>query len=360
MRDLIPDSILGIFFSRRLAVSFALGSVLSLLACFFLDSWNSKGSPVLYGYSLIFIAGSLIGLIGLVFLAATPEPMMKRQFEIPLKSLFTECFHDQNFNNLLVFLCLWSFAINLAAPFFTVYLIKRLSLDITTIIILSLLSRVCSIFSFPLWGRLTDHYSNRTVLQIAGPLFIICILAFTFTNFPEPHLMTMPLLVIIHIVMGFSTAGVTLSSGNIGLKLAPKGSATAYLGTIGIFTSLAAGISPIIGGLFVDHLAEFSLAWNLEWRSPGLHYIVPTLQLQHWDFFFVVAALVGLFSIHRLSYVKELGEVDESISIPFLVAFGRDLRNFSTAGGSRSLLRFPYSDFRLGRRHTGRKHERSL
>lgn len=33
----------------------------------------------------------------------------------------------------------------------------------------------------------------------------------------------------IHIFMGISTAGATLASGNIGLKLAPKGQATAYL-----------------------------------------------------------------------------------------------------------------------------------
>lgn len=361
MRDFIPDNILGIFFSRRLALSFALGSVLSVVACFFLDSWGNGAFPDLYGYSVIFVMGSLFGLVGLVFLAATPEPRMEKQFAIPLHNLITECFQNRNFNNLLIFLCLWSFAINLAAPFLTVYLIKRLSLDITTIIILSLVSQVCSIFSFHLWGRLADQYSNKTVLQIAGPLFIVCIVAFTFTNFPDPHLMTMPLLVLIHIIMGFSTAGVTLASGNIGLKLAPKGSATTYLGTIGIFTSLSAGVSPIIGGLFVDHLAEFSLAWNLEWKSPGLHYIVPTLQLQHWDFFFVVAALIGFYSIHRLSYVKEVGEVDEPIFIPFLVTFGRDIRNFSTAGGLRSLLRFPYSDFRMreGKRIT-RKRERIL
>lgn len=85
-----------------------------------------------------------------------------------------------------------------------------------------------------------------------------------------------------------------------------------------------------------------------------------TLQLQHWDFFFIVAALIGFYSIHRLSYVKEVGEVDEPIFIPFLVTFGRDIRNFSTAGGLRSLLRFPYSDFRLRRRPGGRKQERIL
>jgi len=55
-----------------------------------------------------------------------------------------------------------------------------------------------------------------------------------------------------------------------------------------------------------------------------------------------------------------VGEVDEPIFIPFLVAFGRDIRNFSTAGGLRGLLRFPYSDFRMKRRPGGRHQDRAL
>lgn len=348
MRDLIPNEILGMFFSRRMALSFALATVLSLCASFFLDIWQSDDqlTPV-YGYSLIFLAGSLIGLAGTYYLIKTPEPRMIPTPAIPLRCRLTEWYADTNFRNLIIFLSLWSFAVNLAAPFLTVYLLKRLSLDITIVILLSIVSQLCSILSFPLWGSITDRFSNKSALSVAGPLFILCFLALTFTNLPEPHAMTMPLLVIIHIIMGVSTAGVTLAAGNIGLKLAPKGSATSYLAGISIFTALAAGISPIIGGYFVDNLAQCELAWNLTWKSPGIHITIPTLHLQHWDFFFVVSFLLGLYSLHRLSYVQEQGEVDEPIFIPSLIAYGKEMRNFSTAGGIRNILRFPMNEMVL-------------
>jgi hypothetical protein len=65
MRDLIPDEILGMFFSRRLALSFALGAALSLCAGFFLDFWqNGGGRSALTGYSAIFLSGTLIGTAG--------------------------------------------------------------------------------------------------------------------------------------------------------------------------------------------------------------------------------------------------------------------------------------------------------
>ena len=348
MRDLIPNEILGMFFSRRMALSFGLATVLSLCASFFLDIWQSDDqlTPA-YGYSLIFLAGSLIGLAGTYYLIKTPEPQMISTPGIPLRCRLTEWYADANFRNLIFFLSLWSFAVNLAAPFLTVYLLKRLSLDITLVILLSIVSQLCSILSFPLWGSITDRFSNKSALNVAGPLFILCFLALTFTNLPEPHAMTMPLLVIIHIIMGISAAGVTLAAGNIGLKLAPKGSATSYLAGISIFTALAAGISPIVGGYFVDNLAECELVWNLVWKSPGVNITIPTLHLQHWDFFFVFSFLLGLYSIHRLSYVREQGEVDEPIFIPSLIAYGKDMRNFSTAGGIRNILRFPMNEIVL-------------
>ncbi len=250
---------------------------------------------------------------------------------------------------------LWSFAVNLAAPFVTVYLLKWLSLDITVVILLSIVSQVCSIVSLPFWGSIADRFSNKSVLKVAGPLFLICFIALTFTNLPDPHALTMPLLVIIHIVMGVSMAGVTLAAGNIGLKLAPKGSATSYLAGISIFTALTAGIAPIIGGFFVDHLADCELAWNLVWKSPGVQFTIPTLYLVHWDYFFVFAFLIGLYSLHRLSYVKEQGEVDEPIFIPSLIAYGKDMRNFSTAGGIRNLLRFPVNGIDIQSENASRK-----
>ena len=46
---------------------------------------------------------------------------------------------------------------------------------------------------------------------------------------PEKHVLTFPLLVALHVLMGVAMAGITLATGNIGLKLAPSGEGTSYL-----------------------------------------------------------------------------------------------------------------------------------
>ena len=160
---------------------------------------------------------------------------------------------------------------------------------------------------------------------------------------PEKHVLTLPLLVVIHILMGISMAGVTLASGNIGLKLAPRGQATAYLATNSVVNSLAAGVAPVLGGKFADFFASRELAMTLKWKSPGKELAFEALNFQHWDFFFFLAFIIGLYSIGRLAKVKEVGEIEEKIVVHELISEVRRMIDFSPVGGLRQLVNFPFT-----------------
>ncbi len=298
-----------------------------------------------YGYSIIFFLGFLAGMMGVYFISTIPEPqMISKNGKRNLFRVIGEPFKDSNFKSLILFLGSWNFAINLAAPFFTVYMLKRLQLDMTFIIILTIISQAMNFFFLHVWGKYTDRFSNKSVLGVCGPLFIIRILLWTFTTLPEKHALSSPLLFIIHIFTGISAAGVSLASGNIGLKLAPKGEATPYLAAISLVNSLGAGIAPVLGERFADFFAERELAWNLMWTGPEGTITYPTLNLRQWDFFFFIAFLIGLYSIHRLAKVKEVGEVEEKVIIHELISEAKKImRNFSPVGGIRHLIHFPFS-----------------
>jgi len=344
MRDLVPEEILGSFFSRRMSLSLALGIVLSLVASVIIDfiQKNPAAYPPGTAYSVIFLGGFIAGLMGIWYMSRIPEPLMRETAKVPPLVQIRSTFHDENFSRLISFLGAWNFAVNLAAPFFTVYLLVMLDFDITVVIILAVLSQISSVLSYGMWGRIADRFSNKSVLRVSGPLFMICILGWTFTTMPTRHALTIPLLIVLHILMGVSTAGVTLASANIGLKLAPHGGATAYLATINITNSLAAGIAPVFGGMFVDSFKATELSLTLNWKSPGTAFAFQTLDFQYWDFFFVFAFLLGIYSIHRLAYVKEAGEVEGRIVVRELIAqVSREMRNLSTVGGLRYMLRFP-------------------
>jgi len=342
MRDFVPQDILGSFFSRRMSLSLALGIVLSLVASTIIDFiQRNPAYPPGTAYSVIFIGGFIAGLMGIWYMSRIPEPLMKESTKVRTLDQIRSTFRDENFSRLIAFLGAWNFAVNLAAPFFTVYLLVMLDFDITIVIIFAVLSQVSSVLSYGMWGRIADRFSNKSILRVSGPLFMICILGWTFTTMPTRHLLTIPLLIVLHILMGVSTAGVTLGSANIGLKLAPHGGATAYLATINIINSLAAGIAPIIGGMFVDSFKVTELSLTLNWKSAETAFAIQTLDFQYWDFFFVFAFLIGIYSIHRLAFVKEDGEVEDRLVVQELIAqVSREMRNLSTVGGLRHMLRF--------------------
>lgn len=346
MSDFIPREQLGSFHSKRLVLATGLGMVLSIASAFSIDYWKKiyPGYEV-YAYSLLFFFGFLAGMVGVYFISNIPETrMMVAEQKIKFKELMIRPFKNANYKNLIVFLGSWHFAVNLAAPFFTVYMLKRLDLSLSFIILLAVLSQIVSITFFRIWGRISDRFSNKSVLAVSGPLFIICILAWTFSTLPEKHMLTIPLLILIHIFTGIATAGVSLAAGNIGIKLAPKGQGTSYLAAITLINSLAAGIAPILGGQFVDFFANRELSLDLTWRSPSSELVMHTLNFRQWDFLFFFAFLIGLYSIHRLILVKEVGEVKEKIVLnELMLEMRRGMRNLSTVGGLRQMLLIPLS-----------------
>ena len=349
VRDLVPENIMGSYFSKRMRIAVGVGIVLSLLAAVYLDYWK-KLLPTreTMGYSILFLVGFLAGMVGLFFLAKTPEPKMPKTEERPkILKLLAQPFKDENFRKLIAFMCSWNFAVNLAGPFFMVYMLKRLGLSMSFIIGLSVVSQAMNFLFLKIWGKYTDRFSNKSVLAISGPLFIFSILAWTFTTMPEKYFLTIPLLVAIHIVMGLASAGVSLASGNISLKLAPKGEATTYLATNTIVNSVAAGVAPILGGKFADFFAGRELAWTLKYTSPGGEFSLPTLNLQQWDFFFAFAFIIGLYALHRLAMIKEAGEVEEKIVAQELFTEVRtQVRTLSSVEGVKQMVSFPISIIR--------------
>jgi len=345
MRDLVPEDRFGRYFAHRLFLATGLGAGLSLAAGFAVDGWKAwLPDALMWGYAILFGIGALSGYFGLYFLAVTPEPAMPPPTpHLRFHELLSRPFRELNFRRLMAFLASWNFAINLAAPFFTVYMLGRLGFEMSFVIVVTVISQTANLLVVRTFGRLTDRLSNKSVLAVCAPLFIACIFAWTFTTLPERHAGTVPLLIVIHILMGVATAGVTLGSANIALELAPRGQATAYLAATSLVNSIAAGIAPIVGGLFADYFASRELSLIIRWAGPDNALQFDTLSVRHWDFFFLLATIVGLYSIHRLTLVAEEGEVKErEVLRELALEARRSLRNLSTVGGLRAGSLFPF------------------
>lgn len=344
MQDLIPVKILGQYMGRRMAIAVGLGAAVSLMAGVGVD-FGKRWVDELTIYAIYIAVGGIFGLVGVFFLALTPEPRMAERPPTDLARLLKEPFHDQNFRQLLIFLGSWSFAVNLAAPFFTVYMLKRLDVSMAWIIGFSVLSQFSNMLSLRLWGMLSDRFSNRSVLMEAGPIFILTLLIWPFTSMPNSYALTLPLLAIIHILTGISTAGVALGTGNIALKLAPKGRSTSYLAVNGMVSGLAASISPILAGILAAILEGEALTMDMQWTSSAgaLRVALHAVDVRGLDFLFILSFICGLYALHRLLSVQEEGSVEKGVVLEaFHFEVRKAVQSVSNVAGLRNLSLFPF------------------
>ena len=122
------------------------------------------------------------------------------------------------------------------------------------------------------------------------------------------------------------------------------------MAAISLVTSLAAGVAPIIGGHFADFFLARELTVNVQWTSPVTKLSFTTLSLRHWDFFFILATILGLYSLHRLTLIEEVGAVSERVVLNEMkLEANRIVRNLSTVAGLRSLASFPITLLRRPR-----------
>jgi MFS family permease len=355
MHQLLPTGNLGALFARRLFWSTLVGSLGALFAGQVVQRWPFGDS--IHGYAVAFAAAGLAGLASSYHLARTAEPPMPANAAaLPVHAMLRAPFFDGNFRRVLVFMASWNFASNLAAPFITVYLITQMALGLGAVTALWMSSQVANALTLYLWGRLSDRLSNKAILAVALPAYFASLVALPFCSMPDPHPLTLPLLFVIHILMGAASGGIGLATGNLGLKLAPQGQGTAYLSAASLAGSLAAGLASILGGALASWLASRELSVSVHWRSGFAEGGGATvLRFQHWEFLFALSFALGGYVLHALSRINEGQQISErQVVQEFVAEARRSIDQLSPVEGLRSAVLFPFGRLSERRRRPRR------
>ncbi len=239
IRDLVPTERLGSYFGRRQGLSTVGAAAAGLGGAVFVEWWSNRAAPgdEVLAYSYLLIGGVLcIGLFGPLLVARSVEPLMPpaAQTDRSLLAILREPLRDRNFTHLIRFLFVWSFAANLAVPFFAVYMLTVLGLSLTFVVGMTVLGQVSNVLFVRVWGPLADRVGSKTVLSLSASLYLFVIIGWVFTLPPERSVATYPLLVALHLFGGVAAAGVTLTANTLALKVAPDGQTVPFSGVAGI------------------------------------------------------------------------------------------------------------------------------
>lgn len=314
MHDLVPKSILGTYYARRSALIMAFTAIVSVGASYLIDQWQFRATDEedIYGFSYMLLAAALLfGLTSSLVVSRCSEPQMRPAAPTGQSTVraLLEPWHDHNFKHVIRFLFLWSFSSNLAVPFFAVYMLTRLDMSLTAVVLLTALSQLAHLWFIGTWGKLVDRVGSKTVLSLSASLYLLVIIGWTFTTFPERHILTTPLLVILHVFAGFAAGGASVTAGTIALKTAPEGKATPYLALAAVAAAVGQGLGPLAGGAFAAFFEGRSFTITANFASSSGSTDLPALSLTGFDFLFACAFVLGLLSLNLLIPVKEDGEL---------------------------------------------------
>ncbi len=159
---------------------------------------------------------------------------------------------DTNFLLFLVYFSLWMFAVNLGAPFFNLYMLDNLSIDVRWVTIYNSLQAGANMLMLIFWGKLADRVGNRSILFGVGilvavtPLLWVGVGAGSFSIW-----MWLPLL---HILAGVTWAAIDLCNNNLQLGVAPVRHQATYFAVAAAVAGISGALGTTVGGL----LAEFA------------------------------------------------------------------------------------------------------
>jgi Na+/melibiose symporter-like transporter len=230
------------------------------------------------GYGVILILGVVMGLISLGFqylmIDVNPQveqitPSKPQQPQaiaipstdsdvveppVPLASPVSppNLFKDANFLIFLAYFGVWMFAVNLSAPFFNLYLLDDLSLDVRWVTIYNSLSAGANLVALVIWGKIADRLGNRTILLTVGIVVAITPILWLGTGADSLSLwLWFPLL---HMLGGSTWAAIDLCTNNMQLGVAPVQSratcfaiAAAVAGVTGALGATAGGVLTQLG-----------------------------------------------------------------------------------------------------------------
>ncbi|MDE2768997.1 MAG: MFS transporter, partial [Chloroflexota bacterium] len=351
IRDIVPQDVMGSFFSQRMRIATIAAAVAGLVGAFYIDWWAGRvpEPEKIYGYSYAMLFGSiLLGFGAVGFMARMPEPrMVAPEGQRPtIAQMLAAPLRDANYRQLMSFLMVWSLASQLAVPFFSVYMLTKLEMPLSAVVGLAVLSQATSVLFVNVWGGYVDRFGSKVVLSISSSLYLLVILGWTFTTTPEAHALTVPLLIVLHFLIGIASAGINLASTTIRMKMAPQAQSTSYLTGASLAASLGAGIGPILGGAFVDFFSVRRFEISIEWVDPARTVEFPAVFLTGYDFLFALAFLFGLATLSVLGRVREEGESNREAVMSELAAQTREnLRVLNSVPGMNLVGSLP-----LGRR----------
>jgi MFS family permease len=245
--DIVPEYMRGRYFSIR---NFLMGVATLLmppLAGWLIRRFSDNSSDPYLGYQIIFVLGFVGGMVSSYHFSRIVEPPMRpRRLDDPKsRRLWAIVTGSPGFLGFVVSAFIWNMSLQIAGPYFSVYLVRELGADAATVGLTTAASSLAALVGQLVYGRWLDRKGMLWVFMITG--FPIVLLPIWWVFYTAPWQVGLN-----NLIGGFLWAGFNLANFNLLLKLTPddeRPRAVAFYQTAVVASAV---IGPLIGGAIVE------------------------------------------------------------------------------------------------------------
>jgi MFS family permease len=258
---LVPQRLRGRYFGFRnsiLGLTNLVGVPLLGLA---VSAWPSG---TLQGYGTVLVLGIVLGVIsvGCQFWMTDINPQLLKVGDSDTshpqaQGIDFSIFKEANFLKFVLYLSIWCFAVNISAPFFNLYMLDNLDIDISVVTIYHGLGTGANMLMLLLWGKLADRIGNRPLLLLVGVLVAVTPLLWLFVGSDRISFwIWLPLL---HILAGGTWAAIDLCTNNLMMGIAPLRYQSSYFAIAGAIAGITGAMGITAGGFLATLLGAAGL-----------------------------------------------------------------------------------------------------
>jgi MFS family permease len=247
MGSLVPQRRRGAFFAARTRLTM-IASLLVFAGGGVLLNFSASLTMVWVGFALLFTLATIGRTLSarLLYLMHDPDPRphpeRRKGFRQSMLQLYGSL-GDKTFRDYSFFVAGMQGVVAISAPFFAVYMLNDLGFSYLQYSMNAIASILTQFLTLGLWGRFTDKYGNRIVMQFC--CFTIPLIPVLWMLSPDFYY-----LLGVQMVSGFVWSAFSLSTANYLYDIRPQRSDFAvYAATQSALGALAVFMGAIAGGL---------------------------------------------------------------------------------------------------------------
>ncbi|MBI5887784.1 MAG: MFS transporter [Deltaproteobacteria bacterium] len=248
MADLVSTDKRGEYFGWRnkvlgfvtVGATFAAGYIL-----YELDRFN-----IFIGFAVVFALAFAFRLASWRYLTRMHEPELihKKDDYFSLYD-FVSRFRHSNFARFVFFAAAMKFAVNVAAPFLPVLMLRDLKFSYLTYTAVTVAATIATNVTIMRWGIHADRIGNMKVIKFSSKLVAFVPLLWLINTHPV-------FLFFVQLFAGFAWAGFNLSASNFIYDASTPGKRTRCIAYFNAFTGVALCLGALLGGWLAEIMPD--------------------------------------------------------------------------------------------------------